>query len=155
MRDKLIEVLDNSKGKYTIGLAQIADTFDYESHGITRDQFMEICQTFNYALMRTLIETGNTYVLPHQLGTISIRKRKRNNKRAFNLKLFQDTGERTYFNNRHSDGYYARFDWNKKPPITKCININMVKFIPARVHKRFLASKILNENYIVKYFDHD
>lgn len=154
MRDKLIEALDNSSAKYTIGLSQIYETFP-DKENITKEKYIEVCKTFNYALMRTLIETGNTYVLPQRLGLLSIRKRKKTNRRFFNLKLFLDEGVKSYYDNRHSGGYYARFNWDKKPPVCSCKNIQMVKFTASRVHKRYLASQILDNNYIVKYFDHD
>lgn len=154
MQEALISALENSNSKYTIGLLQVYETYKNKDQ-VSKEQFFEICKMFNHTLMRILIETGNTYVLPCRLGTISIRKRKRSTKKAFNLKLYLQEGIRSYYDNRHSSGYYARFDWNKRPPVAAARNIGMVKFIPARSHKRLLASKIINENYIVKYFDHD
>lgn len=113
--------------------------------------YKQIIKTFNFILMKSLIETGDTYKLPKKLGTLSIKKFKGGGNR-YMMSHYKATGEKIFFNNKHSDGYYARFHWDKTPGYMRLFSGKFWKYKPARYHTRALAQHIFN-NSIHKYYD--
>jgi hypothetical protein len=75
-------------------------------YGITKNEFRLILKTFNYLLVKAVLE-GKHYSLPHSCGIISVRKRKQHNKPSIDYQLFKETGLRVKKRNLHTDGYVA------------------------------------------------
>ena len=113
--------------------------------------YRQVLKTFNFVLMKTLIETGDIYKLPKRLGTLSIRKFKGGGNR-FKMSHYKATGEKIFFKNKHSDGYYARFHWEKNDSYMVLATSIFWKYRAARYHTRALAQHIF-KNSIHKYYD--
>ena len=125
----------------------------YDEHykgNVDWETYRYVIKTFNYLLMKTLIETGDTYKFPKRLGNISIKKHKGGG-RFFANNHYTRTGEKKFFKNKHSDGYYARFHWEKNDSTMLLSSSTFWKFVPLRYHKRTLAQHIFN-NSIHKYY---
>jgi len=120
---------------------------------ISYEDFVQICKTFNHLFMRSIIETGNIYRVPQRLGRLSVRKRKGKYKRMDVIHYYR-TGEKVYHANRHSEGYYARFDWEKDHPYMMLTKKSFYKLNITRFHKRYLSSGIKERNLITKYYEH-
>lgn len=148
---KLLEIKNRPKHKFT--LIDIYELYPRKDE-ISYEDFVLVCKTFNHLFIRSLIETGNIYRIPQKLGRLSIRKRKTVHKRKMNVIHYFLTGEKIFHNNRHSEGYYVRFHWEKKSPFMLINNKNMVKFTATRFHKRFLSQAIKERNTITKYYEH-
>jgi len=97
--------MKDNKRSYT--LQDIYEQYD-NPHDLDKADYIKICRAFNYYLVRSLIETGYAYKLPHTLGTISIRKRKGGGG-LLNFKHYNETGEKVYLKNKHSEGYYCKW----------------------------------------------
>ena len=128
----------------------LKDFYEEYKGNLDWQTYQKIAKTFNYLLIKTLIETGDTYKIPKRLGGLTIRKAKGGG-RFFANNHYTKTGEKIYFNNKHSDGYYARFHWDKKNSYMLLFSSKFWKFIPLRYHKRALAQHIFN-NSIHKYY---
>jgi len=141
------------KNKKSVTLYEAYNYFPRKNE-LTRPEYTEILKTFNQLLFQSMADTGYIYKLPQRLGTISVRKRPTTG-RAFSWPHYHKTGEKKYFKNKHSDGFYARYHWDKSKPYMLLRNSGIIKFVPTRNWKRYLATNIIEHNTIHKYFDHD
>ena len=123
-------------------------------YNLTKKEFKEICKVFNNILMRTIVDTGFEYKLPHRLGSISVRKKKSKGG-AIDFAHYKKTGDIIKHTNKHSGGYHAAFYWSRRSPQAIFANKFIYKFFPVRFYKKYLADAIRERNTINKYFDYD
>lgn len=112
--------------------------------------FRAILLAFNALLSDAVMKTGYKYLLPHRLGGIQIIKR-RTNTPAINWY----TDGPSKFKNLHSDGYYAKWHWDKSWPRVNLKHKGLIKFLPIRKNKRALSRAIIEDNLINKYFSYE
>jgi hypothetical protein len=150
---KYLETLSRRpKFRYTI--IDIYETFPFKDE-IEKDNFLNICKTFNALFVKHLVETGNVLRVPNSLGTLSIRKRKSGKRKNLDLIHLARTGEKRYIKNKHSENYYARYHWSKKFPYLLTSYPVAYKLVMSRKAKRFLSSSIKNNNTINKYYEYE
>ena len=123
---------------------------------VSFEDFKKALFTFNTLLVKSLVETGNTYILPSRGGTLSIRKRKGTKKKDFNPHL-SSPEKNYYYQNLHTDGYYARYHWDKTHPRLDLPHpyARMVKFKPCQSARKYLSDGIIERDLMRKYYDHD
>ena len=143
--------------KYKPNKNTLSDAFvNYDNkHNITWKEFILICKTFNHIIMKAVIETGKQYKLPKALGTIAIIKKRSSRLSYIDFNHFNKTGEVVRHKNKHSEGYYAKFYWDKSAPHCRVSNKMRIKYVPVRFYKRTLARAIIDNNTISKYFGYD
>ncbi len=101
-------------------------------------EYRKICEEYNKALMRRVLEEGERAKLPMGLGYIRVHKAKMNyNYMKFDYGTFNATGLKTYHVNDHSDDFKARILWEKSKSIHK--GKKPYCLILTRQHKRRLA----------------
>lgn len=102
-----------------------------------------------YSLLYSyLISTGEWYKLPYGLGELGIRKRKHSGVRV-DFARTKQYNNKIYHSNMHSNGYYARYKWDKRKVYIHYKNL--YKFNPIRWAKRYLSSQIKDKNTIIHY----
>ena len=72
-----------------------------------------------------------------------------------NYQHFKDTGELTFYANRHTNGYIASVRWLNKAPynIFTTPYPSAFKFTPTREFKREIAKVIQSTNMMSKYYE--
>jgi hypothetical protein len=143
----------NRRPKYSLTAIDIYELYPNKDK-VDWKTYNKIIRTFNHLLVMHAIETGEIIKLPLRTGTFGVVKSKTNHK-AFNLFHYLRTGEKTYYKNRHSEGYHAKFLWSKKNPYCLLTHKVLYKLSMTRYHKRYLSKKIMEENYISKYFENE
>lgn len=114
---------------------------------LTYSEYRQILRTYHALVMREMILEGKSYRPHKDMGVWRIQKRKANlNRRRRHLIT------KELYDYRHSDGYYARFDWSKKD-VTFDRGSTHFKFLPARVNTKMLSQAITNQNTIHKYYE--
>lgn len=105
--------------------------------------------------MTSIIETGKLYDLPSGLGNIGILKKTPPDKAKFDFELYKQTGQKLYTKNLHSDGMVAMYVWNVSKSYSSLPSSikGVWTWTPTREYKRLLAKKIIEDNYINKYFN--
>lgn len=78
-------------------------------YNITKEQFLLILRTFNFLLIKSVIDEGKVYTLPLRLGLIYMKKTKSKGKKIIDFGAYAKTKEITYLKNMHSQGYIAQF----------------------------------------------
>lgn len=135
----------------------IHDLWDDYPHKdkITKSKFKKIIQTANYLTVKQAIYTGEGYVLPKRCGIFSVRKgkTKASRKKYIDFNHFRKTGEKIYHRNKHSEGWFAKFQWTLAYPLSVIKNHQFYKFKPSKVHKSNLAKAIREDNTIIKYYE--
>lgn len=136
----------------------LRDAYDYFKYQDKVDfkTYREVCRTLNHLLMSSMIDTGVSYKLPNKMGVMEIRKYKRlEGYKKIDFNHLRKTGEIKRFHNSHSDGWYAKFVWNKKTRNSNVAYRSIYEFKPIRYYKRALARAIIDNNSILKYFTYD
>lgn len=85
----------------------IFDSYD-NSYGLDKNQFLLIMRTFNFLMLKSVVDEGKVYSLPPRLGTLSVRKMPFRGKRMIDFNYYKLTGEKKYMKNLHSGGYIAK-----------------------------------------------
>lgn len=88
-----------------------SDIFDSYSnpYNLTKEQFLLVLRTFNFLLIRSVIDEGKVYSLPLGCGLIYMKKIKSKGKKIMDYNTYRKTGEIHYLRNLHSNGYIAQF----------------------------------------------
>jgi len=110
--------------------------------------FYDILKEYNELRTQLLIEQGYTSKNKNGLGDFFIAKIKGRKKKYVDYQHWKKTGEITFLENLHTDGYYARFYWNKG--YTNIKSKELYSFKPTRTNARKL-SKYIQENGINSY----
>jgi hypothetical protein len=121
-------------------------------YDVSCEEYMKICNLFYQALIDYLFLNNGKWVLPYNIGSMSVRKRKINvNKDELSpdWKMTTEHGKMIYHLNEHSSGYMYRLNWEKWNHIQK--NKGLYNFILTRTNKRRLAKLIKSGKY--DYFE--
>jgi len=118
---------------------------------LSRQKWREVIELANKEFMRLIIEEGKSMRMPY-LSTLSVIKYQAVRPHAFDYNHYNLTGEKKLLKNEHSDGYQARFRWNKY----KCRIPGMTAytFEPARPNSRGIAKEMNKFNGHGKYTEH-
>lgn len=117
---------------------------------LTQNQFRDIMELHFQLSLNVLITTGEPMNLL-RLGELIIKKRRPEPEERFiDFKKTKELGTIVYHNNTHSNGYYARFKWDKGRIYLK--NKAIYKFKTCRWADRLLKKEIVENNTIVKYY---
>lgn len=73
--------------------------------------FKKILETMNKEFINLVLE-GKEMRMPY-LSTLCVRKTMPKLTKAFNFKLYNETGKKEFYDNEHSDGFKAKFHWSK------------------------------------------
>jgi hypothetical protein len=120
----------------------------------SKEVYINVNKMFNDLLVKEyIIEQGNTFTFPHNLGSLSIKKTKIkvNNKLRVDWATSKQLDKIVYHLNSHTNGYKHFFAWSKQGH-GPCKNITKYKFIPTRDHKRYLAKLLKDPSNPVDYF---
>lgn len=162
------------KGKHIIDHG-LSDMYKYyKSHSknpVDLKTYRKVVEEFNSGVASLILEKAFEFRMPFRLGYISIKKCKvrlildpdgnlkknylkidwnatktlwKNNPKAKEQKKL------VYHLNRHTDGYYFKWYWNKAA--TNVRNISVYKIIPTRKNSRAI-SKLLSTNEELDYYE--
>lgn len=102
-------------------------------YDITLRQYRDICFTFNKLVAKDMLD-GKIINLPFCLGKIFIFKYETNwNNPPIDFKATKEQKKVVYFLNRHSEGWGAKFKWNKQ-----------IRNIPNLLYYSFKATYTIN-----------
>lgn len=105
--------------------------------------YKKVIYAFNKEVASYIIDSGETYKLPHKLGELKIRRSKMKYKKfAFDFQYWKETGETSFYLNQHSNGYVAKFFWNR----CKISGKKAYEFILSRDNKRRIAAIMQKED---------
>lgn len=113
--------------------------------------YLEVVWKFHEILSKLLIETGKEAKLPRRLGTLQIKKRETKDTKKIDFHATKIHGVTIYHDNKHSEGYYGTFVWNKNKPQACFSNKQLYKLEPTFTNKRNL-SKAIKENNAMDNF---
>ena len=119
-------------------------------HCKSKKEFTSVMTRFMELLSEHIME-GNTYKLPHKMGSIRIRKFKPTKRKSINWQLSKKFGKHIYHTNKHSNGLTGEWYWDKKGARLK--NQSLYVLEATRGNNRALAKKIINNNTIKLYYD--
>lgn len=123
-------------------------------YNIDKKDFINIVKGFNFILMNYIIESGNWVYMPN-VGPIGIRKEKTGFWGIVDFFHYQKTGEIIVRKNQHSEGWAARFRLITSDEIGSKLPKHLFRiwsWKATRHFKRLLARKIIDDNYITKYY---
>lgn len=104
---------------------------------LKKKEFKSVAYMCNKLIIKEILK-GMQVSLPFTLGILRIVKRKTN---PFNLKLdfkhYNETGQKKYHLNEHSDGWYGRWHWIKFN--YRITNLFYYQFIPTDDNKRAMS----------------
>jgi hypothetical protein len=100
---------------------------------VNESTFRKVCYSFNKKLGDRVL-TGFHTQLPYHMGFIRIVGRKGNiDKLSIDFKATKEYGETIYHDNRHTDGHYYFWNWQKPNHLVK--NMQHYTFLPTRGNK--------------------
>lgn len=118
---------------------------------LTKKQYRDINELYFQVMYVYLIKTGNPIKFNFSLGELHIRKRRaEEEQKKVDFKKTKEYGKVIYHENNHSNGYYARFKWNKARVYLR--HKYVFNFTACRWATRLLAESIFQNNTIVKYY---
>lgn len=137
------------KVKEILGLRQAYDSYKKDNKDskklVNKKIFMSICKDFNKTLRDVILNDSTEVVLPHRLGTLRIRKKKRKdihvlNKTIIDFKKSKELGYKVYY----IDDYIYRWLWDKRTCVVKWKTIYYFK--ACRTASREIAKQIKSGN---------
>jgi nucleoid DNA-binding protein len=116
----------------------------YPSIKLTYNEWLEIIYNFNEEFRNHILETGDKCKLPMGLGSFSVTKKKRKQKKGsteyINLpvdwKKTREKGKRIFNFNFHTDSYFFGWKWFKREARFK--HAALFYFKPSRVSSRMI-----------------
>lgn len=83
---------------------------------IDKKLFIEIIKTFFHEVFKKIAVDRKRYSFPYTLGTHRIKKKKLNSriKPKLNFSKTKELGVKVYYTNKHTNGYYFRWYWDKE-----------------------------------------
>ena len=115
------------------------------------DTYKAINREFNQVLVDFLISTGDNLKLTPLMGSIRICKHKipEGAKRKLKIRVSDELGKPVFFNNKHSNGYYAFVKWSRKRG--SYYQSKIFDFTFTVTNRRKLSEAIIKDNTINKY----
>lgn len=122
---------------------------------VTKAQFKLILKTFNYLLIKSMVDEGKVYQLPKKLGVMGVFKLPVAGRGVFDYKLFHTDGTKLWRKNLHSSSYAAQFKWKLLFPRTDLPTYisKPFRWNATRYWRRYLARQIKENNTINLYYD--
>lgn len=121
-------------------------------HNLSKGDIRLIMDTFHYMLMHDIIENGTCYILPFELGELTVVRIPVHGRGVFDYQLFKDTGIKRYHKNNNSAQEVAIFKWKKKFPFYRNLPKGKVyMFKASRFWKRYLAKRMKSDKSIFTY----
>lgn len=106
---------------------------------LSETMFRKVINACNEEVVRLIVEEGKEMRIPY-LSTLEVRKSLKPKCTGVNYKHLNETGEVTYYENEHSDGYRARIHWKKKAfPI---VGAGAYSFNPVRAFSRGVSAEM-------------
>lgn len=132
----------------------ICDFYDKypDKEEISLEEYKLIAKTFNYFLVKSMIEEGKLYLLPNRMGVLGILKQRVFGRGVFDYNLYKKEGIKVWKKNLHSSSYAARFIWDQRIHRTD-LKDHIYRWDPPRDWKRELARQIKENNTISLYYD--
>ncbi len=132
----------------------LSDLYEHfpDKEEVPLEQYKLILKTFNYTMVKSMIEEGKVYLLPNKLGALGIMKQRVFGRGVFDYNLYKKEGIKVWKKNLHSSSYAARFTWDQRVHRT-VLTDNIYKWDPPRDWKRELAKQIKENNTISLYYD--
>lgn len=135
----------------------LVDFYENYPHkeSVNRSTYRLILRTFNYLLMKSMIDEGKIYHLPNSLGVLGVFKIPVIGRGVFDYQLYKKEGVKVWKKNLHSSSYSAQFTWKLfKPrmPLPRRVSTSY-KWTAPRYWKRYLAKSIKLRNTINLYYD--
>ena len=139
-------------------------------HPVTKEQYSKIVKKFNLEVVDLILTKSFEFRMPCRLGCLRIKKVSLMLKLDWNgnlkknflkvdwkiTKNLWETNEKArlekklvYHLNKHSDGYYYKWFWDKSTSSTR--NLSVYKLIPSRLHLRALT-KLVTTNEEIDYY---
>jgi len=114
-------------------------------------EFRNAVETLLTLHVMYVVNTGKKIHFPHGMGLLYIKRLKdyENKHKKIDFGLTKKLGVTVYHRNKHSNGYYGRFKWDKSKHYIR--NKQLFKFKPSRAAARYLAKQIKEKNTIVRY----
>lgn len=117
---------------------------------IDKALYRKICQAFNKKLVEAIV-AGRVVSLPHGLGTMWIRKFQTNwDKPRLNLPETKRIGKKVYYDNMHSDGWWARWYWSRV--VSTNVNLQYYSFHATRKNARLVSAVMKQPDGHKRYF---
>jgi len=126
----------------------------HSSLNVNWEVYKKVIYLFHELLSQEAIEKGTKIILPKRLGTLQVRKRKTGKKKSVDFHLTKLHGETIYHTNKHSEGYYGTFVWNKDLPQASFSNKQLYSIEMTRTNKRNLSKAIKYDNKINNYIEY-
>jgi hypothetical protein len=132
------------------------DLYQMSNLDVDWKTYKEVIWAYNEFISTKMIEEGSEIVLPRRLGTLRVKRRKTNpNQKRIDFKKTRELGQTVYHTNKHSEGDYGIFIWNKRKPQAVFANKQIYKLQMTRTNKRNLSKAIKERNTISKYIKFD
>ena len=140
---------------------------------IDKKTYMAITKEFNTTMMNKIIQEGFEYILPHQLGAISVKKRKmvmkfdENGNMITNRlnvdwdatnKLWATNAEAKqrkhliWYNNEHTDEWSYWINWDRGRTTLGVKNASLYMFRPTRTLGSRALAKLIKSGAKVNYY---
>lgn len=123
-----------------------------DKENVSLEEYKLILKTFNYLMVKSMVEEGKLYLLPNRMGVLGIYKQKVFGRGVFDYALYKKEGLKVWKKNLHSSSYAARFLWDQRVHRTDLTD-HVYKWDPPRDWKRNLAKEIKEKNNISTYYD--
>lgn len=114
---------------------------------VDEDMYKKVIVTFFENLIPHLIETGDHYKIPGNMGRMYIKKF-RASRTMLNYQAWKQ-GKFQYYTNYHTFGYSVKLKWDKER--ARIRNMKMYKFTPVRKVSRKISKENQINNHVYKY----
>lgn len=114
--------------------------------------YSKVNYEFNNLLMDYIFITGDKIRIPFGLGELLVKKYKtpdKSTKKLLNHQQTKKLGFNVYFNNKHSNGYYAIVCWKRFHKMLP--QSTVFDFEPTPYNRRKLAALILTKDTMNRY----
>jgi len=145
------------------------------SNPIDKQLYFKIVKDFNERIINKIVEGGYEFIMPYNLGSIFIKKRKiefkfdengnflsKFTKAGVNWKATKDlwildnnakeNKTLVWNDNSHTDGFKYRFFWDRGKTGNGIKNILSYKFMANRVHGKRNLAKVLKQGTNISYY---
>jgi len=146
---------------------------DTYKNPIDKKKYLAITKEFNTLMMDKIVREGFEYILPYQLGAISVKKRKTvmkfdplgnmitnrlnvdwdaTNKLWVGNKEAKERKQLIWFNNEHTDEWAYWLNWDRGRTTLGVHNSHLYMFRPSRTYGSAKLAKLLKSGAKVNYY---
>ena len=130
---------------------------DYPNpNNLSPEEIRLITDTFHYSLLKDIVDSGASYLLPFKLGLLGIFRVSVFGRGIFDYQLYKETGIKRYHKNNNTGQEVAVFRWIKTfPYFHSKLRYNVYTFKPSRFWKRYVATRMKSDQSILSYYYYD